>query len=130
MDTAADFTVISLRACENLYHDYSLKKLGPVQANLRVYNSTSMTVIWSCVLQHKPKTLTFNITDLECGVLLSCADKLLLGLSQATDNLKKGKVSGAKHKTIPVDRYEVYTINNKSDSILPLDNLSKSNTST
>ena len=74
---------------QRMFHDYSLSKLGPLQVNLKVYNSANMSVIGSSVLHHKTRTLVFNITDLEGSVLLSCADILLLGLLQATNKLNK-----------------------------------------
>ena len=79
LDTAADINVKTVRVDKNLFHDYSLSKLGPVQANLRVYNFIKMTFIESWVLHPKSQILTFSITDLKDSVLLRCTDKLLLG---------------------------------------------------
>ena len=45
LDTTADVNVIPISVYKNLFHDYSLNQLGPVQANIRMYNSTNMTVI-------------------------------------------------------------------------------------
>ena len=35
-----------------LFQDYSLQKLGPVQLNMKVYSSTWMTVIGPCIIYH------------------------------------------------------------------------------
>ena len=62
-------------------------------------------------------------------VHLTWANTLSLGLLQATGKLNKKLPSGAKLITSQADRYEVHTINKKTDSIISLENLSQSNTS-
>ena len=51
------------------FHNDSLKHLGPVQANLKVYKATNMNMIGFGVLYHhvdkSTHTLTLNITDVE-----------------------------------------------------------------
>ena len=42
---AADVNVMPVNVSNKLILDYSLSKLGSVQANLRMYKSTKMTVI-------------------------------------------------------------------------------------
>ena len=49
---------------------------------------------------------------------------------KATDKLNKKLSYGTKFITSQVDRYKVHSINNKTDSIPSLDNLSQSNTCT
>ena len=72
--------------CMKLSCDYSLTKLGPVQANVKVHNSSFKNVIGSCVPDHhihkSPQALTINIIDIEGSVFLSFAEKPELGLLQ------------------------------------------------
>ena len=84
LDTPVHVNVVPVSVHKNLFHNYSLSKLGPIQANLGVNNSTNLTVIGLCVLHHSLQTLTFNIADLEMSALLSCVDTILLGLLQAS----------------------------------------------
>ena len=68
--------------------------------------------------------------NLEGSVLLSCADTFSLGLFQDTDKLNIRLPSGAKLISSQVDRCEVHTINDETDSIPPFGNLSQSNIDT
>ena len=70
------------------------------------------------------------VTNLEGSVLISCTDTLSLGLLQVSDKLNKKLPSGVKLITSKVDRYEVHTINKKTDSKPSLDNLSQPTSST
>ena len=92
-DTSSDVNVMPGSVYKKLSHNYSLLKLWPIQANVRVYNSTVMNVIGSCVLYHyahkSTQALTFIIIDIEACVLLSCVDTLALGLLQAHGKLDK-----------------------------------------
>ena len=80
MDTAADVNVMSINVYKELFLDYSLSELRPVQANLRVYASSHMTVIELYVLHHKTQSLTFSITYQEGSMCLSCDDTFSPGL--------------------------------------------------
>ena len=58
-----------------------------------------MNVIASCVLYHHTHTqeditqaLSFNVTDIEGSVLLSCADMLVLGLVLTSEKLDKSSL--------------------------------------
>ena len=77
---------------KKLFCNY-VTKFGPIQANLKVYNSTGVNALAMCVLYchaHKStQALIFNITDIEGSILFSCADALLLGLLQASEKLDK-----------------------------------------
>ena len=53
LDAGADVNVMHISVYKGLSHDYSLTELGLVQGNLKVYNTTSMNVIGSCVLHHQ-----------------------------------------------------------------------------
>ena len=62
---ADDVNVMAVSMYTNMFDGYSLTQFGPVQANLKVYNSTVFNVIGSCVLYHHihkwTQALPFNI---------------------------------------------------------------------
>ena len=92
--------------------------IGPVQANLKVYNSTSISLIESCALYHlackTTQPLTFSTTDIEGSVLLSCGDACELELVLASDKLDTKIPSSAKLTTNHTDRSDANTINRKT----------------
>ena len=65
LDTVADVNVMPVIAYKNWFYDYNLSMLGPVQTNLRIYNSINMTVIRSCVFI--PQISNFNIQYYRSG---------------------------------------------------------------
>ena len=70
---------------KQLTGDTGLKSLGPVQCTMRVYTTQSITNLGSLQVfikypGHKPEPITFNITDQEGSILLSCEDVLKLHL--------------------------------------------------
>ena len=52
LDTSVDVNAMSVSVYKEFLHDYNLSKLGPVQSNLRVNDSTNMTVMGTCVLYY------------------------------------------------------------------------------
>ena len=101
--------VVSASAYKMLFHDYSLTQLGSVQVNLKVYISTSMSVIGLCMLCHlahdsTTQVLSFNVTDIEGSVLLNCTDTSTLGLVLASYKLNRKISSSAKLVTRKTQR--------------------------
>ena len=102
LDTAADVIPVSV------YKNAS--KCRPMQAHLKVYNSTNTTITGSCVWHHNSQSLTFSITNLLGSVLLRCADTLTMFVA-TTEKLNKKLPSGTKLLTSQVDSYQGHTIN-------------------
>ena len=72
----------SLQVCEKIFYDFSLEKLGSIQAELKVYNSTDMNVIGSSIMyanETKPlQAFTLIVTDIEGSVKFSSEDCVAL----------------------------------------------------
>ena len=70
---------------KQLTGDTELKNLGPVKCSMRVYTTEAIKNLGSLKVfvkypGHKPEPITFNITDQDGSVLLSCEDVLKLHL--------------------------------------------------
>ena len=85
IDPGADVDVMPAAVYKQLTSDTGLKNLGPVQCTMRVYTTQAITNLGSLQVfikypGCKPEPITFNITNQEDSVLLSCEDVLKLHL--------------------------------------------------
>ena len=83
IDPGADVNVMPAAVYKQLTVDTGLKNLSPVQCTMRVYTTQAITNLGSLQVfikypGHKPEPITFNITNQEGSVLLSCEDVLKL----------------------------------------------------
>ena len=82
IDPGADVNVMPAAVYKQLTGDTGLKSLGPVQCTMRVYTTQAITNLGSLQVfikypGRKPEPITFNITNQEGSVLLSCEDSKL-----------------------------------------------------
>ena len=82
---------------KQLTSDTGLKNLGPVQCTMRVYTTQVITNLQVFIKYpgRKPEPITFNITNQEGSVLLSCEDVLKLNLITPQPGLEH-MVEGSK----------------------------------
>ena len=83
IDPGADVNVMPAAVYKQLTGDTGLKNLGPVQCTMKVYTTQVITNFGSLQVfikypGRKPEPITFNITNQEGSVLLSCEDVLKL----------------------------------------------------
>ena len=100
IDPGADVNVMPATVYKQLTGDTGLKNLGPVQCTMRVYTTQAITNLGSLQVfikypGHKPEPITFNITNQEGSVLLSCEDVLKLHLITPQPGLEH-MVEGSK----------------------------------
>ena len=100
IDPGADVNVMPAAVYKQLTGDTGLKNLGPVQCTMRVYTTQVITNLGSLQVfikypGRKPKPITFNITNQDGSVLLSCEDVLKLHLITPQPGLEH-MVEGSK----------------------------------
>ena len=100
IDPGADVNVMPAAVYKQLTGDTGLKNLSPVQCTMRVYTTQVITNLGSLQVfikypGHKPKPITFNITNQEGSVLLSYEDILKLHLITPQPGLEH-MVEGSK----------------------------------
>ena len=100
IDPGADVNVMPAAVYKQLTGDTELKNLGPVKCTMRVYTTEAIKNLGSLKVfvkypGRKPEPITFNITDQEGSVLLSCEDVLKLHLITPKPDLED-MVEGSK----------------------------------
>ena len=100
IDPGADVNVMPAAVYKQLTGDTELKSLGPVKCTMRVYTTEAIKNLGSLKVfvkypGRKPEPITFNITDQQDSVLLSCEDVLKLHLLTPKPDLED-MVEGSK----------------------------------
>ena len=100
IDPGADVNVMPATVYKQLTGDTELKNLGPVKCTMRVYTTEAIKNLGSLKVfvkypGQKPELITFNITDQQGSVLLSCEDVLKLHLITPKPDLED-MVEGSK----------------------------------
>ena len=100
IDPGADVNVMPATVYKQLTGDTELKNLGPVKCTMRVYTTEAIKNLGSLKVfvkypGRKPELITFNITDQQGSVLLSCEDVLKLHLITPKPDLED-MVEGSK----------------------------------
>ena len=116
IDPGADVNVMPAAVYKQLTGDTGLKNLGPVQCTMRVYTTQSITNLGSLQVfikypGCKPEPITFNITDQEGSVLLSCEDVLKLHLITPQPGLEH-MVEGSK---LIASQADINQVSNKTN---------------
>ena len=107
IDPGADVNVMPTAVYKHLTGDTELKHLGPAKCSMKVYTKEAIKNLGTLKVfvkypGQKPELLTFNITDQEGSVLLSCEDVLKLHLITPKPGLED-MVEGSKLIASPAD---------------------------